>query len=142
MGASDRRKLWICRFAWTTQTRCPHTHSSDRKKRRKRLEDSFEEEENRNGRRLYTLISTVPGPSDGFHLSPASADTGCGGARRLQLHHDGVTWNASNPERDTDALLRYQRIRRAWSWTDCGRGHVGLRPLVARSGRSRSTPHR
>src|SRR6202007_755133 len=69
MGASDRRKLWICRFAWTTQTRCPHTHSSDRKKRRKRLEDSFEEEENRNGRRLYTLISTVPGPSDGVHLS-------------------------------------------------------------------------
>src|ERR1700759_2159308 len=68
MGASDRRKLWICRFAWTTQTRCPHTHSSDRKKRRKRLEDSFEEEENRNGRRLYTLISTVPGPSDGGHL--------------------------------------------------------------------------
>src|SRR5277367_3958328 len=45
MGASDRRKLWICRFAWTTQTRCPHTHSSDRKKRRKRLEDSFEEED-------------------------------------------------------------------------------------------------
>src|SRR5271170_5232005 len=69
MGASDRRKLWICRFAWTTQTRCPHTHSSDRKKRRKRLEDSFEEEENRNGRRLYTLISTVPGPIDGVHLS-------------------------------------------------------------------------
>src|ERR1700739_3120322 len=72
MGASDRRKLWICRFAWTTQTRCPHTHSSDRKKRRKRLEDSFEEEENRNGRRLYTLISTVPGPSDGVHLSHRS----------------------------------------------------------------------
>src|SRR5277367_1864330 len=69
MGASDRRKLWICRFAWTTQTRCPHTHSRDRKKRRKRLEDSFEQEENRNGRRLYTLISTVPGPSDGVHLT-------------------------------------------------------------------------
>src|SRR5271168_1287135 len=66
---SDRLKLWICRFAWTTQTRCPHTHSSDRRKRRKRLEDSFEEEENRNGRCLYTLISTVPGPSDGVHLT-------------------------------------------------------------------------
>src|SRR5271163_2472627 len=79
MGASDRRKLWICRFAWTTQTRCPHTHSSDRKKRRKRLEDSFEEEENRNGRRLYTLISTVPGPSDGVHLNLL---THYGGARR------------------------------------------------------------
>jgi len=23
-----RRELWICRFAWTTQTRCPHTHST------------------------------------------------------------------------------------------------------------------
>src|ERR1700761_196174 len=69
LGASDRRKLWICRFAWTTQTRCPHTHSSDRKKRRKRLEDSFEEEENRNGRRLYTLIPKAPGPTDGVHLS-------------------------------------------------------------------------
>src|SRR5271154_368779 len=67
---SDRLKLWICRFAWTTQTRCPHTHSSDRRKRRKRLEDFFEEEENRNGRGLYTLISTVPGPSDGVHLKP------------------------------------------------------------------------
>ena len=67
-SASDRRKLWICRFAWTTQTRCPHTHSSDRKKRRKRLEDFFEEEENRNGRRLYTLIPTAPGPTDGVHL--------------------------------------------------------------------------
>src|ERR1700680_430434 len=68
MGASDRRKLWICRFAWTTQTRCPHTHSSDRKKRRKRLEDSFEEEENRNGRGPYTLIPKAPCPTDGVHL--------------------------------------------------------------------------
>ena len=25
-----RRRLWICRFAWTTQTRCPHTHSRGR----------------------------------------------------------------------------------------------------------------
>ena len=25
-----RRGLWVCRFAWTTQTRCPHTHSRDR----------------------------------------------------------------------------------------------------------------
>src|ERR1700758_505277 len=47
-------------------------NSSDRKKRRKRLEDSFEGEENRNGRRLYTLISTAPGPSDGVHLSRSS----------------------------------------------------------------------
>jgi len=26
-----RRRLWICRFAWTTQTRCPHTHSKKQK---------------------------------------------------------------------------------------------------------------
>ena len=25
-----RPGLWICRFAWTTQMRCPHTHSRDR----------------------------------------------------------------------------------------------------------------
>src|SRR5580700_7901478 len=62
---SDQPELWICRFAWTTQTRCPHTHNSDRKKRRKRLEDFFEEEEKRDGRRLYTLISTALVPSMG-----------------------------------------------------------------------------
>ena len=28
-----RRGLWIGRFAWTTQTRCPHTHSRSSKKR-------------------------------------------------------------------------------------------------------------
>ena len=29
-----RRRLWICRFAWTTQTRCPHTHNRDRSSRK------------------------------------------------------------------------------------------------------------
>ena len=38
------------------------------KKRRKRLEDFFKEEDNQNGRPLYTLISTAPGPTDGVHL--------------------------------------------------------------------------
>ena len=28
-----RRGLWICRFAWTAHTRCPHTHSRSSKKR-------------------------------------------------------------------------------------------------------------
>ena len=28
-----RKELWICRFAWTTQTRCPPTHSRSSKKR-------------------------------------------------------------------------------------------------------------
>ena len=32
-GTRRRRGLWICRFAWTTQTRCPHTHSRSSKKR-------------------------------------------------------------------------------------------------------------
>ena len=30
-----RRGLWICRFAWTTQTRCPHTHSRDRSSKKR-----------------------------------------------------------------------------------------------------------
>src|ERR1700682_3580609 len=34
---SRRPRLWICRFAWTTQTRCPHTHSR-RKSSRKLLD--------------------------------------------------------------------------------------------------------
>src|SRR5271170_4308482 len=94
MGASDRRKLWICRFAWTTQTRCPHTHSSDRKKRRKRLEDSFEEEENRNGRRLYTLIPKAPGPTDGVHLTYSGPNRVAGPCCRTLQTKCGP-WNGS-----------------------------------------------
>jgi putative transposase len=30
-----RRTPWICRFAWTTQTRCPHTHGSKRSSRKR-----------------------------------------------------------------------------------------------------------
>ena len=34
MDKIERRLgLWICRFAWTTQMRCPHTHSRSSKKR-------------------------------------------------------------------------------------------------------------
>ena len=33
-----RRRLWICRFAWTTQTRCPHTHSRRKSSSRKLLD--------------------------------------------------------------------------------------------------------
>ena len=58
------------RFAWTTQTRCPHTHSSDRKKEKESGRKVFRKRKRtRNGSSLYTLaISTVPGPSDGVHL--------------------------------------------------------------------------
>ena len=34
--------LWICRFAWTTQTRCPHTHSRSSKKRLNFLKDNVQ----------------------------------------------------------------------------------------------------
>ena len=30
-----RRGLWLCRFAWTTQTRCPHTHSRSRSSKKR-----------------------------------------------------------------------------------------------------------
>src|ERR1700738_2649013 len=30
-----RKELWICRFAWTTQTRCPHTHSTSRSSKKR-----------------------------------------------------------------------------------------------------------
>jgi hypothetical protein len=33
-----RQSLWICRFAWTTQMRCPHTHSRRKSSSRKLLE--------------------------------------------------------------------------------------------------------
>ena len=35
---SRQRGLWICRFAWTTQTRCPHTHSRRKRSSRKLLD--------------------------------------------------------------------------------------------------------
>ena len=38
-----RRGLWICRFAWTTQTRCPHAHSRSSKKQLKFLKDNGRE---------------------------------------------------------------------------------------------------
>jgi putative transposase len=35
-GKSRRRKeRWICCFAWTTQTRCPHTHSTSRSSKKR-----------------------------------------------------------------------------------------------------------
>src|SRR5208282_1013286 len=63
-----RPELWICRFAWTTQTRCPHTNS-----RAETTEESglrlFEEEERGKSRRLCTLIPIVHGPTNGVHFS-------------------------------------------------------------------------
>src|SRR6267154_2960736 len=63
-------KDWICRFAWTTQTRCPHTHSRLKRSSRKLLDLKDK------GRRDYTLTSAIPGPSSGVHFS-----VGCCGSR-------------------------------------------------------------
>ena len=60
---SRRRRLWICRFAWTTQTRCPHTHSRRKSSSRKLLELKDK------GRRDHTLISAIPGPRSGVHFT-------------------------------------------------------------------------
>src|SRR5450631_1205889 len=60
---SRRRRLWICRFAWTTQTRSPHT-TADAKAAAAGsclIKDK--------GRRDHTLTSLVPGPSSGVHFS-------------------------------------------------------------------------
>src|SRR6266436_2717479 len=59
---SRRQRLWICRFAWTTQTRCPHTHSRRKSSSRKLLDLKDK------GRRDYTLTSAIPGPSSGVHF--------------------------------------------------------------------------
>src|SRR3981189_2178076 len=60
-----RQRLWICRFAWTTQTRCPHTHIRRKSSSRKLLDLKDK------GRRDYTLTSAIPGPSSGVHFSHA-----------------------------------------------------------------------
>jgi hypothetical protein len=58
---SRRRRL--CRFAWTTQTRCPHTHSRRKSSSRKLLDLKDK------GRRDHTLTSAIPGPSSGLHFT-------------------------------------------------------------------------
>ncbi len=61
-AGSRRRRLWICRSAWTTQTRCPHTHSRRKSSSRKPLDLKDK------GRRDHTLISAIPGPRSGVHF--------------------------------------------------------------------------
>src|SRR5271168_3970207 len=50
-----RRALWICRFAWTTQTRCPHTHSRAETTKESGLK-GFRRGRKGKSRRLSTLI--------------------------------------------------------------------------------------
>src|SRR6266436_7277658 len=66
---SRRQRLWICRFAWTTQTRCPHTHSRRKSSSRKLLDLKDK------GRRDYTLTSAIPGPSSGVHFRQSESHT-------------------------------------------------------------------
>ena len=54
-----RRGLWKCRFAWTTQTRCPHTHSRRKSSSTKLLDLKGK------GRRDHTLTSATYGSSPG-----------------------------------------------------------------------------
>src|SRR5260221_8567684 len=63
---SRRRRLWICRFAWTTQTRCPHTHSRRKSSSRKLLDLKDK------GRRDHTLTSAILGPRSGVHFRSSS----------------------------------------------------------------------
>src|SRR3979490_1849439 len=60
---AKRRRLWICRFAWTTQTRCPQIHSRRKSSSRKLLDLKDK------GRRDHTLTSAIHGPSSGVHFN-------------------------------------------------------------------------
>ena len=59
-ASTNRPKLWIRRFAWITQTPCPHSHSSDRRNSSNRLEGFFKEEPKGKRRRDSHLKSTGP----------------------------------------------------------------------------------
>jgi len=48
-ASSRRRDLWICRFAWTTQTPCPHTHGRAETTEESGSRDFEEEEKGRAG---------------------------------------------------------------------------------------------
>src|SRR5258708_38440914 len=52
-----------CLFAWTTQTRCPHTHSRRKSSSRKLLDLKDK------GRRDHTLTSAILGPRSGVHFT-------------------------------------------------------------------------
>src|SRR5258708_9379502 len=61
-----------CLFAWTTQTRCPHTHSRRKSSSRKLLDLKDK------GRRDHTLTSAILGPKSGVHFTagfPKTAET-------------------------------------------------------------------
>src|SRR5258708_9413625 len=55
-----------CLFAWTTQTRCPHTHSRRKSSSRKLLDLKDK------GRRDHTLTSPIYRPSSWVHFTRIS----------------------------------------------------------------------
>src|SRR5450432_2563752 len=88
---SRRRRL--CRFAWTTQTRCPHTHSRRKSSSRKLLDLKDK------GRRDHTLTSPIPGPSSGVHFTHR--------LRRAPVCRRGRPWLSAN------SVRRGGQVRRA-----------------------------
>ena len=58
-------------------------------------------------------------------------------ARHNHFHHVGSAGNAGDSERDPDAVLRHDALRRARSWNHRGRRDVRLRHVVARAGRAK-----
>ena len=87
LTGSRRRRLWICRFAWTTQTRCPHTHSRPKSSSRKLLDLKDK------GRRDHTLTSAILGPRFGVHFNPRIV---IANLMRFVVRHIGKTGSAAH----------------------------------------------
>ena len=62
----------------------------------------------------------------------AASDAGGDRARHLDLHHVGAAGHAVDPERDPDAVLRHDALRRARARHYGIADHAWLRPVVAR----------
>ena len=76
----------------------------------------------------------------GRHSRPA--DAGGDRSRHLHLHDVGAAGNARDPERDPDAVLRHDAVRRAGPWHHRRGHHAGVRPVVAAPRGSRGPPRR
>ena len=73
---------------------------------------------------------------------PAPADAGGDRARHFHLHDVGTAGHAGDPERDPDAILRHDALRRAGPRCDRRRHHARLRPVVAGASRGRRRARR
>ena len=73
-----------------------------------------------------------------FRAAANSAPPDAGGdrARHDHFHHVGAAGDARDPERDSDAVLRHDAVRRAGTWNHRRDRHVRLRHVVARAGRA------